>query len=181
VAGANHYLVMRGAGGGCPVAVSTASARKASRPTLTDATAKPGAAYCYSVYPVDAYGNVQKTGATSNTVTVGAVATGATPVASTGPATSGSAKPSNDAFSSQLSRMVAAVGAATFVFGLIMLIGIRLQGSSGRRRVESFYYPRHRGGLARVALDQYDARALVIPAVLFVGLIVLAAAAALAL
>jgi hypothetical protein len=179
--GADHYIVMRGPSGSCPTTVNAGAALgKPAGTSLTDSTAKPGAAYCYSVFSADKAGNVQHQAATSNSVSLPkpqpvAATTGAAPKTTPDPPAS------NQSFAAKASRMIAAVGAATLVFGLILLIGIRLQGSSGRRRVESFYYPRQRSTVARVALDRYDPRALVIPAMLAVGLIILAAAAALAL
>jgi hypothetical protein len=181
-AGADHYFVMRGANGICPKALSVTAATKAIGTTYTDATAKPGVSYCYSVFAADQAGNVQHKPATSKAVSLATTqpvtsTTGPTPK----PAAQADPVTSNQSFAAKASRMIAAVGAATLVFGLILLIGIRLQGSSGRRRVQSFYYPRQRSTVARVALDRYDPRALVIPAMLVVGLIILAAAAALAL
>jgi hypothetical protein len=191
---ATHYIVLRTAGGACASSPSTTGATRLggpkgtfATPTATDSTARPGQTYCYSVFPVDVHGNVQKTAASSTSV--GLSATPPPGGSSTSPPITGTTPPgksSNHLISSAVAQIVAAVGVAVIVFGLIVLAGLKLQGSFSlperpTRRTQGYPYGRPRNGMAmRLHLSDYDTRALVIPAVLGLGaLLVIAAVAAL--
>ena len=136
---ATHYIVLRTAAGACATSSRTAGATRLSGPTgkfttlsATDTTAKPGQQYCYSVFPVDAKGNVQKTakvnsGAVTVTAPGGGTSTGGS--TTTHHTTTASVKSGSRLISSAVAQIVAAVGVAVIVFGLIILGGLKLQGS----------------------------------------------------
>ena len=169
-AGAAHYLVMRGPAAACPTHSDAPLALgKPTATTFTDTTAKAGAAYCYAVFPVDNHGNVRQTSTISAIATVPRPtpkpAAASTPVASHSSSTS---------FASIVALMVAAVAIAVVAFSLILLAALRVQ---ARMRGGAYQPSRARGGAVRVA-GHYDARALVIPAALGVGAMLLALAVA---
>lgn len=192
---ATHYIVLRTAAGACATSSSDKTATRlgglhAIFTTLsaTDTTAQPGQPYCYSVFPVDGKGNVQKTAKVNSGAVTGP---GAAPsVTPTPPVThptahATAARSGSRLISSAVAQIVAAVGVAVVVFGLIILGGLKLQGSftmpemPGRRRQNEYQYGRSRNGAAmRLHLGDYDTRALVIPAVLGVGLLLIVAAVA---
>lgn len=190
-----HYIVLRTAAGACATSLKAKGATRLGGPngkftglSATDPTAKPGQQYCYSVFPVDAKGNVQKT-AKVNSGSVTAPGGGTSTGGSTGPThtttQSGPAKSGSRLISSAVAQIVAAVGVAVIVFGLIILGGLKLQGSftmpefPGRRRQNGYPYGRSRNaGVMKLHLGDYDTRALVIPAVLGVGLLLVVAAVA---
>jgi hypothetical protein len=168
---ATHYLVMRGPAGACPTRSDAAAAlAKPFAATFTDTTAKAGTAYCYAVFPVDKYGNVQHTATAFATATVPAPAP--KPAATPAPAASYS---SSAPFASIVALMVAAVAIAVVAFSLILLAALRLQ---ARMRGDVYQPSRVRGGALRVQLGHADARALIIPAALGVGAMLLALAVA---
>jgi hypothetical protein len=171
--GAALYLVMRGPASACPSHsdAQTALATKISALTYTDATAKPGTAYCYAVFPADKHGNVRQTSTTSAFATVPRPAPA--PVVKPVPAASNTS--SSTPFASVVALMVAAVAIAVVAFSLILLAALRLQ---ARMRGGAYQPSRARGGALRVQAGHYDARALVIPAALGVGAMLFALAVA---
>jgi hypothetical protein len=170
--GAARYLVMRGPAGACPAhSDAQAALAKPSAAGFTDTTAKPGTAYCYAVFPVDKYGNVRHTSTSFAKATVPAP----TPKPVVKPVPASSHASSSTPFASIIALMVAAVAIAVVAFSLILLAALRVQ---ARMRGEPYQPSRARGGALRIQAGHDDARALVVPAALGVGAMLLALAVA---
>jgi hypothetical protein len=169
---AARYLVMRGPAGECPTHSDADTAlAKPTAATYTDTTAKPGTTYCYAVFPVDKHGNVRHTSTSSATAAVPAPA----PKQAVTPAPAASPASSSTSFASIVVLIVAAVAMAVVAFSLILLAALRLQ---ARMRGGVYQPSRARGGALRLHAGGFDARALVIPAALGVGAMLLALAIA---
>lgn len=156
-AGVRAVVVRRGAGDACPTGPETDAAvgGRAPRTGLVDILAKPGSAYCYGVYAIDAAGNTS----------AAAVATITIPAAATTPRTQPVAPPGRSSGAWLTSTLVWMVTAA----GLVMLLLATAAGLAARRRPASAYAPGRTAG-PRPALAGYSPVGLVIPALVAVAL-----------
>jgi hypothetical protein len=164
---ATGYRVYRTVGATC----STAGQPIATQPArgYVDATAKAGTTYCYSVVAVGAAKKVAKP-ATSGPTEFASVTKPKAP-----PATTPVTKNSPGLLGSSIVRLAAAVGSGIVIFGLLVLLAVRLL---PRLRGDSWEYGGGALGTVRGALQRYDTGALVIPLVILViGLVLLGAAA----
>jgi hypothetical protein len=154
-AGVRAVVVRRGAGDACPTGPETGAAvgGRAPRTGWVDALAKPGSAYCYGVYAIDAAGN--PSAAAIATITIPA----ATP-----PGPQPDPPPGRSSGAWLTSTLVWTVTAA----GLVMLLLATAAGLTARRRPASAYAPGRTAG-TRMALAGYSPVALVIPALVVVA------------
>jgi hypothetical protein len=158
-AGVAFDVVRRGTGAtNCPTGplAGTPVGTQSVRTTQVDATAKPGVAYCYRVFALDAAGN-------SSVANTGADATASKPpAAARHPHPAAPSSSSGSSLVSTLLRVVAAVG-------LLMLLVMAGATVAARRRMHtSAYVPEREGGM-RLALTGVAPVAMVIPALLVLG------------
>jgi hypothetical protein len=151
--GITSVVVRRGLGSSCPTGPTdgTAVGGTAVRGSQADAGAKPGIAYCYRVYALNAAGNASPTSAHTKA---------ATPPPPT--LAAGAPTPSSSWLTSTLMRAVALIG-------LLMLLVTAAATVVTRRRTQTSAYVTAREDGPRLALTGVAPGALVIP-----GLLVLA-------
>jgi hypothetical protein len=158
LAGVASIEVVRGPATACPTgpADGTQIGGSAVRDTQVDTTAKPGFAYCYRVFVLNASGQSQES-ATHTQTAPAAPATAHPSGAATRPASS-----SGGWLTSMIVRMVAAVGAA-------MLLVMAAATLVTRRRAQVSAYVAPREYVPRMALTGVTPATLVIPGLLVVG------------
>lgn len=156
--GVASIVVARGPASACPTgpADGTMIGNSLVRDTQIDLTAKPGSAYCYRVFVVNAGGQSKESA--THTQTAPAAPVTAHPSGAANPPASSS----GSWLTSMIVRMVAAIGAA-------MLLVMAAATLVARRRTHISAYVAPREYVPRMAMTGVTPATLVIPAVLVVG------------